>query len=88
MRSAKNRSNAVIANDVRADLAAVRGESEAYSQQLKSNGLPKNTRDKLMREIERIKIATKCFVVHVENKDALANWMWEATHEIAGRPYK
>ncbi|KAG0152047.1 hypothetical protein CROQUDRAFT_650674 [Cronartium quercuum f. sp. fusiforme G11] len=88
MRTAQTKSNAIVSNNIRAGLAASRGEPEAYTQRLKENGLPKNTEDKILREIERMKIATKCFVLRVEDKNDLANWMWEMTLEIGVRPYK
>ncbi|KAH9816705.1 hypothetical protein DFH28DRAFT_1081561 [Melampsora americana] len=44
--------------------------------------------DQILREIEMIKILTKCFIIKVEDTNQLSNWLWELTFEIAVRPYK
>lgn len=50
--------------------------------------LPRNSRDKILRELEMMKILTKAFVIRVEEKNEFANWLWEMTMEIGVRPYK
>lgn len=87
MKAEANQTKAKIANEARAALAAERNET-AYAQKIKTKGLPKNGQKKILQELEMIKIATKCYVLRTEDKNQLANWLWEMTLEIGVRPYK
>ncbi|EGG04749.1 uncharacterized protein MELLADRAFT_72281 [Melampsora larici-populina 98AG31] len=44
--------------------------------------------DEISRQIEMIKILTKCHVLKVEDCNSLSNWLWELSYEIGIKPYK
>ncbi|KAA1097416.1 hypothetical protein PGT21_006037 [Puccinia graminis f. sp. tritici] len=79
-----------IMNEARVRLAAQRNEPPPCPSKSKSSGstMPRNSRDKILKELEVMKIVTKAFVIRVEEKNEFANWLWEMTMEIGVRPYK
>lgn len=88
LRAEKKRDDAAITNEARARLASQLNEPDYLSSSKYTNRLPKSSRDKILKELEILKISTKAFVIRVEDKNEFANWLWEMTLEIGVRPYK
>ncbi|KAI9609974.1 hypothetical protein H4Q26_006966 [Puccinia striiformis f. sp. tritici PST-130] len=80
----------MITNEARERLAIQRNESNpsTINRTKSKTNLFKNSRDKILKELEVLKIITKAFVIRVEDKNEFANWLWEMTMEIGVRPYK
>ncbi|MBW0479608.1 hypothetical protein O181_019323 [Austropuccinia psidii MF-1] len=45
-------------------------------------------REEILKELEKVKILCKCFIIRVEDRKEFGNWLWEMTMEIGVRPYK
>jgi len=89
LRAERRQEDAIQSQEVRARLAAQRNEPIPGASRPKSGAsLPRNSREKILRELEMMKILTKAFVIRVEEKNEFANWLWEMTMEIGVRPYK
>ncbi|OAV97086.1 hypothetical protein PTTG_09456 [Puccinia triticina 1-1 BBBD Race 1] len=91
LRAERRNEDAMITNEARERLAAQRNEPPPCAPKTKSksgSALPRNSRDKILKELEVMKLVTKAFVIRVEEKNEFANWLWEMTMEIGVRPYK
>ncbi|POV97827.1 hypothetical protein PSHT_14367 [Puccinia striiformis] len=90
LRAEKRNEDTMITNEARERLAIQRNESNpsTINRTKSKTNLFKNSRDKILKELEVLKIITKAFVIRVEDKNEFANWLWEMTMEIGVRPYK
>ncbi|KAI9628648.1 hypothetical protein H4Q26_017999 [Puccinia striiformis f. sp. tritici PST-130] len=79
LRAEKRNEDTMITNEARERLAIQRNESNpsTINRTKSKTNLFKNSRDKILKELEVLKIITKAFVIRVEDKNEFANWLWK-----------
>ncbi|POW00416.1 hypothetical protein PSTT_13156, partial [Puccinia striiformis] len=75
LRAEKRNEDTMITNEARERLAIQRNESNpsTINRTKSKTNLFKNSRDKILKELEVLKIITKAFVIRVEDKNEFAN---------------